>query len=144
MLQWLHNLNRYNIIVCIHSYCPVWTTQCRPSTIYATNVVWQDLCEELQIEFTVSNQPVLGAGKAGSHEPPLFTLPCHILVFSLPAAMSHHYFPFRTTTFDSSGQTTFLNGIFRAFKVWFLKIQPRHAINIYLDLYISVLIQWNP
>ena len=25
------------------------------------------------------------------------------------------------------GKTTFLNGIFRAFKVWFLKIQPRHA-----------------
>ena len=25
------------------------------------------------------------------------------------------------------GKTTFLNGIFRAFKVWFLKIQPRRA-----------------
>ena len=25
------------------------------------------------------------------------------------------------------GKTTFLNGIFRAFKVWFSKIQPRHA-----------------
>ena len=25
------------------------------------------------------------------------------------------------------GKTTFLNGIYRAFKVWFLKIQPRHA-----------------
>ena len=39
-------------------------------------------------------------GKAGGHEPPLFPLPGHILAFSLPAAMSHHYFPFRTTTFD--------------------------------------------
>ena len=43
-------------------------------------------------------------GKAGGHEPLLFPLPGHILAFSLPAAMSHHYFPFRTTTFDSSGQ----------------------------------------
>ena len=31
----------------------------------------------------------------------------HISLFSLPAAMSHHYFPFRTTTFDSSGQNYF-------------------------------------
>ena len=40
--------------------------------------------------------------------------------------MSHHYFPFRATYF-LPGKTTFLNGIFMAFKVWFLKIQPRHS-----------------
>ena len=39
----------------------------------------------------------------------------------------------------SWGKTTFLNDIF---KVWFSKIQPRHAINIYLNLYILVFI-WN-
>ena len=40
---------------------------------------------------------------------------------------SHHYFLFRTTTFDSSGQNFFFNDILRAFKVWFSKVQPRHA-----------------
>ena len=51
-------------------------------------------------------------GKAGGHEPPLFPLSGHILAFF------------------SSGT------------VWFSKFQPRHAINIHLNLYISVLI-WN-
>ena len=35
-----------------------------------------------------------------------------------PSVPSHLIFP---------GKTTFLNGIYNAFKVWFLKIQPRHA-----------------
>ena len=46
-------------------------------------------------------------GKAGGHEPPLFPLQGHILAFFLPAAMSHHYFLFRATTFDSSRQNYF-------------------------------------
>ena len=32
------------------------------------------------------------------------------------------------------GKTTFLNGIIRAFKVWFSKIQPRHAFLILILL----------
>ena len=61
-------------------------------------------------------------GKAGGHEPPLFPLPYH------------HIWLFKTT---------FLNGIIRAFKVWFLKIQQRqakkhnsnHFLNSKLDWY---------
>ena len=80
-------------------------------------------------------------GKAGGHEPQLFPLPCHILAFFIfqqpwATAVSPSVPPHLTLP----GKTTFLNGIFRAFEGWFLKIQPRHAINIYLDLYISVLI----
>ena len=55
---------------------------------------------------------------------------CHISAFFLPAAMSHHYFPFRITTFDSSGHNYFLMVYLGPlnFKVSFSKIHPRHAL----------------
>ena len=56
-------------------------------------------------------------GKAGGHEPPLFPLPGHILAFFSSVPL-HLTLP---------GKTTFLNDILRAFKVWYAKIQPRHA-----------------
>ena len=46
-------------------------------------------------------------GKAGGHEPPLFHLPGHILPVFSSGSMSHYYFLFRTTTFDSSGKNYF-------------------------------------
>ena len=56
-------------------------------------------------------------GKAGGHEPAL-SVPPH---------------------FNLQGKTSFLNDTFRAFKEWFSKIQSRRAKNIYLNLYIKVL-----
>ena len=82
--------------------------------------------------------------RQGGHEPPLFPLPGHILAFfsfgshepPLFPLRYHHIWLFRV-------KLIFLMvRILRAFKVWFSKLQPRHAINIYLYLYISVLI-WN-
>ena len=100
-------------------------------------------CNSLIIVFTIYNDPVWRAGEGRRPWAPLFPLPGHILAF----------FPFRqpwATTISPSepphltlpGKTAFLNGILRAFKVRFSKIQPRHAINICLNHYISVLI-WN-
>ena len=44
-------------------------------------------------------------GKAGGHKPPLFPLSYHILAFF--SSGSHEPFPFRTATFDFSGQNYF-------------------------------------
>ena len=83
------------------------------------------------------------AGKAGGHEPPLFPLPYHILAFFLFRQ------PWATTSSPSvpphlnlPGKITFLNGIFRAFKVWFKKIQPRHAKK-YNSNHFSILLKIN-
>ena len=63
---------------------------------------------------------ILAFFTSGSHEPPLFPLPCHFLVFSLPAALSHCTIsPSVRPHLTLPGKTTFLNGIFRAFKVCF-------------------------
>ena len=60
-------------------------------------------------------------GKAGGHEPPLFPLPYH------------HIWLFKTT---------FLNGIIRAFKVWFLKIQQRHAKKHNSNHFLNSKLDW--
>ena len=59
--------------------------------------------------------PSGGSQAAMSHH--YFPFPTTYQLFSLPAAMSHHYFPFRTPHLTLPGKTSFLNGIFRAFKV---------------------------
>ena len=66
-------------------------------------------------------------GKAGGHEPPLFPLPCHILAFFSSGSHEPPLFPLLYHHIGLFRAKYFLNGIFRAFKVWFYKIQPRHS-----------------
>jgi len=76
-------------------------------------------------------------GKVYGHKPHHFPHPCsNILLFCLPAAMSHNRTVFHATAFESSAIITCLNNKFSALKLWFSNFQRRHAKYMYKELYI--------